>query len=143
MEPAAAWAFEREIFRDFHGLLQGYELLRASRCLIDIRSPLAREVAPEVNDIVDDLRAIPSGWFGVGAKRDVPENACYVAQEGKVYVWVTPEHRADFGKFTMTILDIATAVQEPRDPGGPGGRCQLLARFQCPAVTRRCCTRIR
>jgi hypothetical protein len=79
----------------------------------DRKSPLAREVAREVNDIVDDLKTIPTGWFGVGHRRDVPKDACFVAHQGKVYVWVTRENRDDLSKFTMAILDIATAIQEP------------------------------
>jgi hypothetical protein len=81
--------------------------------LDDRKSPLAREVAREVNDVVDDLRDIPTGWFGIGGKKDVPKHAAYVAHDGAVYVWVNPEHREDLSKFTMLILDIATAVQEP------------------------------
>jgi hypothetical protein len=81
--------------------------------LLDRKSPLAREVAREVNDIVEDLQSIPTGWFRVGGKRDVPKNSCLVARCGKTFVWVLPENREQLSKFTMAILDIATAVQEP------------------------------
>jgi hypothetical protein len=87
----------------------------------DKKSPLVREVAREVNDIVDDLRTIPTNWFGAGCRRDVPKDACFVAHEGKVYVWVTSEHRDDLSKFTMAILDIATAIQEPQTLSVQGG----------------------
>jgi hypothetical protein len=100
--------------------------------LLDIRSPLAREVGREVNDIVEDLQSIPAGWFGIGTKRDVPEDACYVAQEGKVYVWVTPEHRADLSKFTMVILDIATAIQEPETLAVQGAGVNFSPGFSAP-----------
>ncbi len=76
-------------------------------------SPLAREVAREVNDIVEDLQSVPTGWFGVGRRHDVPKDACFVARAGKKYISVTREHRDDLSKFTMLILDIATAIQEP------------------------------
>lgn len=79
----------------------------------DRQTPLAREVAREVNDILDDLQSIPTGWFGVGCKRDVPRDACYVACSGKVYVWVTRDHCAELSQFTMALLDIAAAIQEP------------------------------
>jgi len=101
--------------------------------LIDTRSPLAREVAREVNDIIEDLRAIPAGWFGVGGKHDIPKNACYVARDGKVYVWVTPERRADLSKFTMTILDIANAVQEPETLSLQGGGLNFSPGFTAPS----------
>jgi hypothetical protein len=100
--------------------------------LLDIRSPLAREVTREVNDIVEDLESIPTGWFGVGGKHDVPKNACYVAREGKIYVWVTPDHRADLSKFTMVILDIATAVQEPETLAVQGAGVNFSPGFTAP-----------
>jgi hypothetical protein len=81
---------------------------------IDRKSPLAREVAREVNDILDDLKAIPTGWFGIGTWHDVPKDACFVAHEGKVYVWVTRDHRDDLSKFTMAVLSIASAIPEPQ-----------------------------
>jgi hypothetical protein len=100
--------------------------------LLDTRSPLAREVTREVNDIVEDLRSIPTRWFGVGGKHDVPKEACYVAREGKVYVWVTPECRADLSKFTMVILDIATAVQEPETLAVQGAGVNFSPGFSAP-----------
>jgi hypothetical protein len=81
---------------------------------IDKKSPLVREVAREVNDIVDDLREISTGWFGVGSRHDVPKNACFVVHEGKTYVWVTEDHLPELSRFTMQILDIAVAIQEPQ-----------------------------
>jgi hypothetical protein len=100
--------------------------------LSDRRSPLAREVAREVNDIVEDLHSIPSGWFGVGSKRDVPKNACYVAREGKVYVWVTPENREALSKFTMIILDIAATLQEPETLNVQGAGLSFSPGFTAP-----------
>ena len=100
--------------------------------LADRRSPLAREVAREVNDIAEDLQSIPSGWFGVGGKRDVPKNACYVAREGKVYVWVTPENLAELGKFTLAVLDIATTIQEPETLNVQGSGLSFSPGFTAP-----------
>ena len=98
----------------------------------DRKSPLAREVEREVNDVVDDLRTIPTGWFGVGRRHDVPRDACYVAHEGKVYVWVTRDHRDDLSKFTMAILDIATAIQEPETLSVQGGGLNFSPGFTPP-----------
>ena len=52
----------------------------------------------------------------------MPKDACYVAHEGKIYIWVTADHRDDLSKFTMAVLDIATAIQEPEtlNVQGPG-----------------------
>lgn len=100
---------------------------------IDRQSPLAREVTREVNDIVEDLQAIPTGWFGVGRWRDVPKDACMVAHEGKTYIWVTRDHREDLSKFTMTILDIATAIQEPSTLTMQGGGLNFSPSFTPPS----------
>ena len=100
--------------------------------LEDRKSPLAREVSREVNDIVDDLRGIKPGWFGVGRGRDVPKNARYVANEGAVYAWVCPEHLADFSKFTLAVLDIATVLQEPESLSLQGGGLNFSPGFTPP-----------
>jgi hypothetical protein len=96
------------------------------------KSPLAREVAREVNDIIEDLRDIKPGWFGVGRRRDVPREARYVAHEGKVYVWVCPEHLADLSALTLAVLDIATAVQEPQTLTLEGGGLNFSPGFTAP-----------
>ena len=89
-------------------------------------------MAREVNDVVDDLQMIPTGWFGVGRRHDVPKDACFVAHEGKVYVWVTRDHRDDLSKFTMAILDIATAIQEPETLSLQGGGLSFSPGFTPP-----------
>ena len=99
---------------------------------LDRKSPLAREVAREVNDVLEDLEGVPSGWFGVGRKHDVPRDACLVAHEGKVYVWVLSERREDLNKFTMLILDIANAVQEPQTLNLQGGGLSFSPGFTAP-----------
>jgi hypothetical protein len=99
---------------------------------LERKSPLAREVAREVNDIVEDLQSISTGWFGLGRWRDVPKDACFVAHEGKVYVWVTEEHREDLSKFTMAILDIATAIQEPETLNIQGAGLSFSPGFTAP-----------
>ncbi len=51
---------------------------------------------------------LPKGWFCVGAKCDVPDNACYVGNHCDTYVWVMPEGVDGLSRFTITVLDIAT-----------------------------------
>lgn len=51
---------------------------------------------------------LPRDWFSVGAKCDVPSNACYVANHCDTYVWVTPDGVDGLSRFTITVLDIAT-----------------------------------
>lgn len=51
---------------------------------------------------------LAQGWFGVGKRRDVPKDACYVAHHCHTYVWVTSDHLDDLSRFTLAILDIAT-----------------------------------
>lgn len=100
--------------------------------LDDRQTPLAREVAREVNDIIQDLQKVPAGWFGVGRWHDVPKNARYVAHEGKTYVWVSPENVEEMSKFTMLILDIASAVQEPESLTVQGGGLSFSPGFTAP-----------
>ena len=77
------------------------------------KTPLAREVAHGVDDIVEELREIGPGWYGVGGRRDVPKDACHVAHHGDVYVWVCPAGLGDLTQFTLAILEIASALQPP------------------------------
>ncbi len=77
------------------------------------RTPLAREVASELNEIVDELRGIHPGWYGIGHKHDVPRNACYVAHYKDVYVWVCPQGVEGLTEFTLSILEMASALQPP------------------------------
>jgi len=51
---------------------------------------------------------LPTGWFHVGCKQDVPPNACYVGHHCDTYVWVLPEDLDGLTRFTITVLDIAT-----------------------------------
>jgi hypothetical protein len=51
---------------------------------------------------------IPLGWYCVGHKHDVPQDACYVAHYGDVYTWVMPQGLEGLTRFTMTVIDLAT-----------------------------------
>ena len=85
------------------------------------KTPLAREVAHEVNDIIEELQKIHPGWYGCGRKHDVPKGACYVAHHGDVYVWVCPSGVDGLTQFTLSILEMASALQPPQmQPGTPG-----------------------
>lgn len=53
---------------------------------------------------------LPSGWFCVGRKREVPSHASYVGHHGSTYVWVSGSGIGDLSRFTRTILDIATML---------------------------------
>jgi hypothetical protein len=63
----------------------------------------------------------------------VPHDACWVAHEDKVYVWVLSEHRAELNKFAMLILDIGNAVQEPQTLSLQGGGLSFSPGFTAPA----------
>lgn len=75
------------------------------------KTPLAREVAHEVDEIVDELQTIRPGWYGVGRKGDVPKDACHIAHHGDVYVWVCPSGVDGLTQFTLSILEMASALQ--------------------------------
>jgi hypothetical protein len=51
---------------------------------------------------------VPTGWYGIGCKANVPRDACYVGQCGKTFVWVMPEGLEGLTRFTMTVLELAT-----------------------------------
>ena len=78
------------------------------------KTPLAREVAHEVNEIVEELGKIRPGWYGTGRKRDVPKDACCVAHQGDVYIWVCPSGLGGLTEFTLSILEMASALQPPQ-----------------------------
>jgi hypothetical protein len=52
--------------------------------------------------------ALPRGWYHVGCKHDVPDNACHVGRYCDTYVWVTPDGMDGLSRFTITVMDIAT-----------------------------------
>jgi hypothetical protein len=47
-------------------------------------------------------------------------------------VWVTKEHRDDLSKFTMAVLDIATAIQEPETLDIQGSGLSFSPGFTAP-----------
>ena len=51
---------------------------------------------------------LPSGWFQMGSKCDVPKNACYVSNHCDTWVWVTSEGIDGLTRFTMSIMELAT-----------------------------------
>ena len=53
--------------------------------------------------------AIPTGWYCVGGKSDVPKEACYVGQFQQTYVWVLPHGVEAMSRFTMTIMQLSTS----------------------------------
>lgn len=49
---------------------------------------------------------VPIGWFGVGEKGDIPQNACYIGQHGSHYAWVTPHGVEGLARFTLAVATI-------------------------------------
>jgi hypothetical protein len=49
------------------------------------------------------------GWYGIGKRRDVPHNACFVSHCKECYVWVTPENFEGLANLTLAVLDVAHA----------------------------------
>lgn len=64
----------------------------------------------------------PPGWYRIGSKSDVPKNACYVANFGKRYAWVTPDGMPGLARFTLTVLSVVKF-----QPGAGAGRNGGLA----------------
>jgi hypothetical protein len=59
---------------------------------------------------------VPTGWFFVGRKADVPPHACYVGCYGDCYVWVTPAGMADLSYFTLVVLSASEFDPEELTP---------------------------
>jgi hypothetical protein len=74
------------------------------------KTPLAREVIAELNEIIDELKTIRPGWYHVGCKKDVPKNAAYVSNYRDVYVWVMPDGVEGLTNFTLSVLEMASAI---------------------------------
>lgn len=87
---------------------------------LERKTPLAREVAHGVDDIVEGLRGIGPGWYSVGGRRDVPRDARYVAHHGDVYVWVCPAGVEGLTRFALSILEMTSALQ-PSDSRSQSG----------------------
>jgi hypothetical protein len=49
---------------------------------------------------------IPTGWFHVGRKCDVPKDACYVGCHHDCYVWVMRDGVDGLSRFSLVILSI-------------------------------------
>jgi len=84
--------------------------------------PFPAELRRQVNEIEKDLRAIPSNWFYVGGKRDVPKDACYVGRCKDCYVWVCSEGLHDLSDFTLKILEFSSIIKDTGILTVPGPR---------------------
>jgi hypothetical protein len=56
---------------------------------------------------------LTQGWYCVGARKDVPSNAIYVAHSEDCYVWVMPEGIEGLSRLTLVMLNIATIDPNP------------------------------
>jgi hypothetical protein len=84
------------------------------------RSPLAQNVCRKIGMIQEDLAEIRPGWFQVGARRDVPRDACYVGRSGDCYAWVSPDGIDRLTEFTLTVLKLSSLIKETQTLISPG-----------------------
>ena len=84
-------------------------------------TPQVREARRQVKQIHTDLMEIHPGWFGIGGKRDIPKNACYVGRFRDHYAWVCPEGCQDLAKFTRKILSFSSLIKDQTILTIPGG----------------------
>lgn len=84
------------------------------------RSPLAANVCRKLGMIEEDLAEIRPGWFHVGARREVPNGACYVGRCGDCYVWVDADGVDELTEFTLTVLKISSLIKETQTLINPG-----------------------
>lgn len=64
----------------------------------------------------------PPGWFGLGGKRDVPKDACYVGRWCDRYAWVTRDGLPELSRFTLAVLNVVKF-----EATGRGGDTSSLA----------------
>jgi hypothetical protein len=95
-----------------------------------VPSGLSQEVVYEVNDAQQTLKEIPSGWFSVGCKHDVPRSACYVGRFRDRYTWVDARHTKQLADFTRAVLKLSTLIKDKAVVNAPSG-----VQFS-PSVTR-------
>jgi hypothetical protein len=85
-------------------------------------TPFAAEIRRQVKEVQKDLLEIHSGWYGVGGKKDVPRDACYVGRYRDCYVWVCPAQVDELTRFTLKILNFASLIKETGVFTVPGPR---------------------
>jgi hypothetical protein len=96
---------------------------------VEFVTPDAADLRRQVKDIQGDLVRIHSGWFGVGKKRDVPRDACYVGRHGDCYVWVCAAGREELAQFTLKILRFASLMKSEGVLTVPGPRFTPASSF--------------
>ncbi len=52
--------------------------------------------------------AIPTDWYCIGCKTDVPKDACCVGCYQNKYVWVLLQGMEGLSRFTLTVMQLAT-----------------------------------
>jgi hypothetical protein len=91
----------------FQLLFRGGPTMSEDDCLKSIAA-----VLPTARENLEIL--IPTGWFSLGCKKDVPPDACFLACYGQTYVWVTASGVEGLSQFTMTVMELAST--EPDAP---------------------------
>jgi hypothetical protein len=99
---------------------------------VGLVTPFAAEIRRQVKDVAKDVDEIPSGWFHVGRKRDVPKDACYVGQYRDCYVWVERDGLEELTQFTIKILNFSSLVRDPTILTTPGPRFTPASAFPSP-----------
>jgi hypothetical protein len=67
--------------------------------------PVPIEFTPMLNALYNSLGP---GWVGVGCKKDVPRDACYVGHHCNTYIWVRPDGMESLTNLTIAIIDVVT-----------------------------------
>jgi hypothetical protein len=95
-------------------------------------TPLASSIRRQIKDINDDLEDVPTGWFRVGRKKDVPHDACYVGHYRDCYVWVGRDGLEGLSKPTLTVLNFSSLIRQPTRITTPGPRYTPSNAFPAP-----------
>lgn len=87
-----------EVLPSPHGLRDS-DRLNTSRKQSDVNENVSADLDASDFDI-------PSGWFSIGCKKDVPKDACYVGRFRDRYAWVMPGDVDSLARFTLAVLTI-------------------------------------
>ncbi|NPD69813.1 hypothetical protein HN018_23935 (plasmid) [Lichenicola cladoniae] len=69
---------------------------------------------------VDLARDVPSDWFHVGTRSQMPSDAAYFGHFDGTWVWVVPDEVGDLSRFTLLVLFV-TKLGPGQDTSTGGG----------------------
>ena len=94
--------------------------LRAIRCLFQLvvhGTATDHESDELLKSFLGDgyMEWVQRGWYGVGGRKDVPKDSCFVGRCGGQVAWVTPGGVEGLSRLTLVVLNVAALDPNPPD----------------------------